>query len=417
MRKDPALFRRVEIADGVSTDAFGKLRVSEMYGVFEHKNLGSKNQGIWNEATNGAGASITFNEASSDVTLTVGTASGEYAIRQSKQYSNYIPGKSQLIVQTGALGAGKANVVKRIGYYDDDNGLFFELNGTTLYTVIRSDVSGSVVDTKVAQSSWNLDKLDGTGQGGIILDVTKVQIFVIDFQWLGVGRVRFGFVTSGRMIYVHEVVHANVDTTVYMRTPNLPIRYEIRNTGIAASATTMTEICSSVANEGGFAPKVASCVVGNGVTTIACTTRRPVLAIRLKSTFGTKDNRRTVLFQALDCYAETNPAFIEVAHVSSYDSTTGGSWASVGTESGVEYNVGITAVTNAVADIIEHVYLPASTGKANYGSATTTDTSNNRHKIITNNFDCSQSEMFVVYVTSFSGTTNVSSSIKFEELF
>lgn len=192
---------------------------------------------------------------------------------------------SHLITMTGIIGTGASGITKRIGYFDAKNGVFFEQAGTTINIAERTFTSGSAVDTKVAQSSWNLDKLDGTGTSGATLDVTKTQIFVMDLQWLGVGRVRYGFFIGEQLIYVHETFHSNVSTLVYMSTPNLPLRYEISNDGTGA-ASNLVHICSAVLSEAGREDTGFVLSADRGVTSLTTlnnTNLYPLVAIRLNS--------------------------------------------------------------------------------------------------------------------------------------
>jgi len=165
---------------------------------------------------------------------------------------NYQPGKSQLIMMTGILNAvgGGTGVIQRLGYFDEDNGLFFENNQGAINVVRRTHTSGSPVDNAVVQASWNLDKMNGDGPSGVTLDITKTQIFVIDFEWLATGRVRFGFVIDGIIVYCHQSVNANILDVVYMSIPDLPIRYEISSSGTNA-ASSLDHICATVVSEGG----------------------------------------------------------------------------------------------------------------------------------------------------------------------
>lgn len=150
---------------------------------------------------------------------------------------------------------------------------------------LRSGVTGVAVDTLVSQSAWNLDKLDGTGPSQITLDITKAQIFGFDFQWLGTGRVRYGFYFAGAPVYCHQLTNENSLSSVYMSNPNLPVRYEILNLGGQTTGTLET-ICSTVISEGGFDPNGIiygiDMGVGNSVS-IGSGVYRPVIAIRLQS--------------------------------------------------------------------------------------------------------------------------------------
>ena len=223
-------------------DAFSRLRTSSPHTVFDIKHTYHKQPLLETEVLVGSATSV-HSQIDANITLSV-SANNDSVIRQTRQSFNYQPGKSQLIYLTGTLGAKVADTRKCIGLFDSNNGLFFDLNGSVLGVTIRKDGS----DTTTVQDDWNLDKLDGTGISGATLDTTKTQIFVIDFEWLGVGNVRYGFVINGVVLYCHESVHSNTDTSTYMSTPVLPIRYQIGSTGGTSS---MTQICSTVISEGG----------------------------------------------------------------------------------------------------------------------------------------------------------------------
>src|SRR6056300_783741 len=182
------------------------------------------------DALTGSGT-VTDTANKSTVNLNVTTASGDKVIRQSKRVMSYQPGKSLLILNTFVMNAQEENLEQRIGTFDANNGIFFEDTGTGYQIVRRTYVTGSAVDNDVAQSSWNGDKLDGTGASGYTLDPTKASIMFTDYEWLGMGSVRVGFVIDGKFIVAHTFLNANNLTTVYMQTANLPIRYELETTG------------------------------------------------------------------------------------------------------------------------------------------------------------------------------------------
>lgn len=200
---------------------------------------------------------------------------------------NYQPGKSLLALLSFNMDGTAAGITKREGVFDEKNGLFLEAIGTTISFVQRSYATGSAVNTKVAQASWNLDTMDGSGDSGITLDFTKTNILVIDYEWLGVGRVRMGFNVNGRIYYAHEFNNANNLAVAYMSMPNLPIRTEISNDGTGAAAT-ITQICSTVISEGGsrdlgilrYASTAGAHLDANTENTIYA-----LLGIRLKSEY------------------------------------------------------------------------------------------------------------------------------------
>lgn len=109
------------------------------------------------------------------------------------------------------------------------------------------------VDTKVPQNSWSLDRCDGTGPSGFYLDIHRIQMAYMDYSWYGAGKVRFGFKNQdGHVIYVHEFIHNNRQTEAYMRSGNLPARYEIENTGIPSYVPALAHWGTSIIMDGRF---------------------------------------------------------------------------------------------------------------------------------------------------------------------
>lgn len=266
---------------GTALDAFGRIRVSQPFTLFDSSHRYADN-GLFDTATSGT-ASTTHDTNASTVSLNVGTGSGDQVIRETKRVFSYQPGKSLLILNTFVFNEAKTGLRQRVGYFGANNGIFLEQDGTTVNLVKRSYISGSVVDTKVAQASWNGDKLNGTGDSGLTLDLTKSQIFWIDVEWLGVGSVRCGFIINGEYYVAHTFHHANVLDSVYMTTATLPIRYEITNTVATASASVLKQICSTVLSEGGYERKVAPLVARMTAETTVGTSFEPLVTIRLAS--------------------------------------------------------------------------------------------------------------------------------------
>lgn len=250
----------IKAGDSASIDAFGRWRTSEPQTIFDAKNIfdddglasNVENVPLFfdNAETSGSGTSTSYRADEASQRLSVGATTAGTRVRQSLQRFNYQPGKSQQIFSTFNFISLDDNITKRAGYFDANDGLFLQSVGSTVSFVTRTSTSGSPVDNTIAQSSWNVDKFDGTGPSGITLDFTKTQILCIDFEWLGVGRVRMGFVVDGIIYSAHEFLNANNLSIVYMKTPNLPIRWEISNDGSGA-ASNLDTICTSVISEGG----------------------------------------------------------------------------------------------------------------------------------------------------------------------
>lgn len=284
----------------LTADAFGRLRVSMPLTIFDSKQVFSDQSLAFSTSVAG-GAAIVYsaNRASSNLNV---TGAGQTAIRQTRRYFNYQPGKSQFIFATFVFGALVAGVTRRVGYFDSANGLFLQLADSTTSFVVRSDVVPPS-ESVVAQAAWNLDKLDGTGPSKITLDITKAQILFIQFEWLGVGSATLGFVIDGKFVPAHQFDHSNVATSVYMRSPNLPVRYEISSTGGTA---TLESICCSVASEGGHDPVGFTRSADRGIAakTINFAAMELVLAVRLTS--GAPGNRASVQPRRVDLINLTN---------------------------------------------------------------------------------------------------------------
>lgn len=277
----------VALAPGSQKDAFDRLRVSEPTELFSTACEFDAQPLFYQNIVSGGLASYNSITVSEDLSV---SGSGQSVIRQSR-YIRYRPGKSQQIFVTGNFGGLQVGVTKRIGYFDDNtqtestgDGVFFEVDPTGIFVVRRTSTSGSLFDNRTPQASWNVDRLDGTGPSGAVLDLTKFQVCVFDFGWLGAACVRWGFVVDGRLVIVHEEFPSNSLTVPFMRHPSLPVRWEILG-GVGAVIGFMSATCASVQSEGGFNTLGVQRSVSRGGTalTLAATTLRPLLSIRLRS--------------------------------------------------------------------------------------------------------------------------------------
>ena len=327
---------------GPSVDAFGRLRVCEPFTLFDSSHRYSDNN-LWSTSTTGT-ASATFVANEGLVDLDIGTANNDEIVRETTKVFSYQPGKSLLVINTFIMGAAKAGLRQRVGYYGASNGYYVERDGTSVYLVERSYVTGSATDTRVAQSSWNQDKLDGTGPSGLTLDMSKAQILYMDIEWLGLGTVRMGFVINGTFVPAHNFDHANLVTTTYITTASLPIRYEMKNTAITASASKLKQVCSTVISEGGYSLSGLQQAIGTPITSptslATAGTYYPVVSLRLKTT----RLDAIVILTAASILGSTNNVNYEWRVIAS-GTTTGGTWVSAGTNSGVEYNITGTSFT------------------------------------------------------------------------
>jgi hypothetical protein len=189
----------------VQIGLFGSLHVVSPYTLADHNFKYNIDSSTWGTLT-ATGGTITHLPNESSARLAVTTSNTSRAVLRSHTYYRYQSGKSLTIkMSIYNSNVGNTNQIRRWGLFDNNDGVFWELNGTTLSVVRRTSTSGSPVDNTAAQSSWNVDKLDGSGPSGITLDVTKGNIYEMEFQWFGVGPIRYRI--NG--ILVHQEVNEN----------------------------------------------------------------------------------------------------------------------------------------------------------------------------------------------------------------
>jgi hypothetical protein len=353
---------------GVAVDAFGRARVSTPLTLFDSSHR-YKDNGLWSTA-NTANSTVTFssNEGLINLTLTNGNANNE-VVRETTKVMSYQPGKSLLILNTMVMGASKENLRQRVGYFGANNGIFLERSGNTISFVERSNVTGAVVDTPAVQSSWNYDKLDGTGPSQLTLDLTKAQIFWSDIEWLGVGSVRCGFVINGQLIHCHSFHHANYVDATYITTASLPLRYEIKNVGAVSGGSTLKQICSSVVTEGGYELRGAQQAIGTPVQTpkslATAGTYYPIVSLQLKSTnldgiailtalsiLGINSNPCSVAWRVIRNGTLTSPSWTPGSADGSVEYDTSATGISGGTVMAQGY-IGITNQASQTIDVLK----------------------------------------------------------------
>jgi hypothetical protein len=329
----------IKYSNSPNIDAFGRLRVSSPLTLFDSSHRYADN-GLWSTSAS-TGGSATFNSSQGLVDLTVTSSSGSEIIRETIKVFAYQPGKSLLVLSTFVMSPAKTNLRQRVGYYGAENGLYVQLNNSTISFVERSLVTGVVTEYVVNQSSWNVDTMDGSGPSGIVLDITKAQILFMDIEWLGLGTVRLGFVIDGNFYVCHKFNHANLITSTYITTASLPLRYEITNTGATSGTSTLKQICSSVISEGGYELRGLQQAVGTPITSgralTTAGTYYPIVSLRLKST----RLDAVVIATALSLVGSSTGTYNW--RLVSSGTTSGGSWVSAGVDSSVEYNLNATS--------------------------------------------------------------------------
>ncbi len=325
----------------VNPDAFGRTRVSNPLTLFDSSHRYRDNN-LWESLIVGTGSTVGFVTAQGLISIGIGTTSGSSVIRETTKVFSYQPGKSLLVLNTFVMNSPKENLRQRVGYFGADNGIYLQVSGigsTSVSFVERSLSTGT--ETVVPQTEWNIDKLDGTGVSGYTLDISKAQILYMDIEWLGLGTVRVGFVIDGNFVHCHSFHHANIIQSTYITTASLPLRYEIANTGITTSSSTLKQVCSTVISEGGYELRGLQQAVNTPITAPVdlpspAGTYYPVISIRLKSSPNRLD--AIVILTALSLMGTGNgPEYNWQVRASA--TTSGGTWVSAGVDSAVEYKI------------------------------------------------------------------------------
>ena len=341
-----------DLGQGFSGDLFGRLKVSNPLTLFDSSHIYYQD-GDFDDVIVGTGSTVGFITAQSSATLGIGTTAGCRLVRQSKRAFSYQPGKSLQVLQTFVLNPPKENLTQRVGYGSSLNGVFLEQVGSQINIIKRTSISGVGSTITIPQSEWNTDTLDGTGfstsnPSGIQLDLTKAQILFSEYEWLGVGSVRVGFAIDGKFITAHQFNHANHIDSVYMRTATLPIRYEIENTGITTSSSTMKQICANVMSNGGYERKKPETFARRTSATTVGTTFEPLVSIRLKA-----GREFAVVIPRQFIALPTTSDIFEVALIRN-GTLTGAGFTSIpdSITDNVEYDISSTAMTGGkIVDI------------------------------------------------------------------
>ena len=394
-------------------DAFGRERVSIPFTLGDYDSL-YDNHLDFIEHTEGTGNIVAVtNESCTKLSI---NGSGRAAY-QSKMYHEYMPGKSQLILMTFRLGKTVKGVTKRVGYFDDNDGIFLEedSNGVLSFNIRTSTSRTPVISETSKESEWNVFNIDRT----------KVQLLFIDFQWLGVGKVRCGFVYESKFVTCKIFYHTNITEKVYIRTPNLPLRYEITGNGVAE----MFKFCGSVMSEGGYTEggRDWSHVRASTLTGIG-TGEVPIMAIRLKNQFKNYDNRMTVRLGNINVFSTENNIQYRVLKYINEDviGGGGGAWSDVDNDSGVQYletgfDTNVLSSANFDFYEIESGFVAGGGNNPNQAisSIANSPPSSAKQNFIAQNFDSTNSDVYLVAVKRITAgnNANVDVSMQWREIY
>lgn len=407
----------VAYADNEMLSAYGRLRTSDAFLLGEYRYM------------YGSGTSVEMNDIVNDGTLavdyvrvcaigTVTTNIGSRIVRQTKQYHPYIAGTSTIGMMSFTLNQSKPGLVQQVGMFDDTNGIFLKVDSSGPKIVIRKNA----IDIVISQSQWNVDRLNGandsTNLSGINLDLTKSQLLAIDYQWLGVGRVRVGFVLNGSIHYVHYFNHANLVTEVYTNQPSLPCRWEIFNQSATTSSSQIMMIAAVVYSEGvgqltGFERSVST---DGTIVPITSTTGQCVLAIKMKNTLVGKQNHAHAVLNKWTLLS-TNDCHYKLVIFNDASTLVTPTWQQVPGYSWCDYTKNLTLTANWEINNDYNVLADDFvTGASGSISGATKSTTTNRTCTIYQNYDSTSSQVLAIIAYKLINNADVKASLSWTEI-
>jgi hypothetical protein len=228
----------------INSDAGGRTRISSITTLFDGKILNADDTLLFQNVGTGTG---TYSNNSYIMSVTA----GQYLIRQARRFNPYFSGKSQLFEPTYDSFHPEAGVVKRAGYFSSNtvaphdsnkDGSWIESDGTTIRLLVSN----------FGTEKLNLPLTSWSGYANLAEYQTPAnwQNFTVneaDFLWLGGAVLRLFVKVSTGFVLAHQFNYAGSAQGPFMRSPNQPLRYEIRSTSGTGS---MRYICSQVATEG-----------------------------------------------------------------------------------------------------------------------------------------------------------------------
>lgn len=387
----------ISISHGDATlDSFERLRVSDARIGFESSFSAitpTLSTTIWEVGVVGAGTTevLTSNLYGTNLVAPVTTSVGRWI--QSINHIRYAPGISHLFRFTFNTGILPAGARHRVGMFTDQgtfpstagDGFYFENDATTLAFVRRYMTQGAAGgEERVMQANWNLDKMNGTGTSGITLDMTKAQHLVIEYQWLGVGTIRFGFETGPKgVVWAHEMHSVNALAESWSRTGSLPVRAEIYNYA-ASSINQLTLINCCVLQEGDIADLRGWRYFGadSGATAkvggLTANNLYPVMGLRAAGTNDLTKRARIIPtgVSVTVAVVATGPTALKVSLLMLGTPNTGASYAVTTGGSATVIDQAATAATAITGSAIWTAIIPNVVGTYNFDLSTMNDNAN-----------------------------------------
>jgi len=381
--------------DDFTLDSFERLRVSEPRIAFEYSfgtQLVSAATTIWEATATASGTvALTTNLYGQDLNSLTTAGSGYWI--QSYNHIRYAPGISTLARITFNMNELITNVRQRVGLFTDQgtypstagDGLFLEADGASISFVRRYlTTAGTGGEERILRANWNRDKLDGTGTSGVNLNFALTQHLIIEYQWLGVGTIRFGFETgTAGVVWAHEISSVNLLSVAWSRTGTLPVRAEIYNTGVTARAGKLTLINCVVLHEGDVSDFRGWKYFGgnSGATGKLGGTAAalyPILSLRAASTNDMTKRVRVIPTSVTItvAVASTGATSLQVALLMLPTPNTGATFATTTAGSLVTIDTAATAATAVTGTAIWNTIIPNVVGTYTFDLKTMNDNAN-----------------------------------------
>lgn len=328
-------------------DAFGKLQNSTPRNIGEYTFLYDLSDSKWHNIQAGT-SSATLDSTKACMVLSVGTSAGDVFEKITHNYHHYSPGISMFIAISAQFGdAGKTGNERVIGYSDELNGVAFKLDDETFGVRIKSNASGTPVSIFVPKTAWNRDRLDGSdgtfNSSGLTLDLTKINTYWIDIQWLGgSGRVRFGIFNEGNRIVCHEMNHSNSLVLPFMPLASLPVYLENKNTGATASTSELRVWSAVVQTEGYYAPSFKQFSFASPSISLTSETAVPLISFKMGALYKGKVNRVSAYAKALNVFSTNAPFILQIVRGATL---TTPSWGAADAESALQVDSASTSLT------------------------------------------------------------------------
>lgn len=327
-----------ELSIDIPRTAFGEVAVANMTPVIQYDFTYCLNSDVVITSTTGSGSVV--HDGTVFVNVASGSAINSSGAIWSRRFLRYKPGQGARAVFSCIYTQGVDGNTQVSGVGTDLDGYFIGYNGTT-FSILRR-YNGT--NNWTAQSSWNYDKMDGTGSSGIILDPTKGNIYMINYQWYGFGSQNYYISdpTTGRFVLVHRITYENQYTLTSTLNNILPMYLKSTNT------TNNTNI---IMKSSSFAAFVEGNVrlVGprygiDASKLVNSTLFTPIITIRNRTTYNSKTNYIPVYLRGMSVCGNNSQPIIVVLFRNS--TLTGTSFTNINTiNSVIESDTSATAIT------------------------------------------------------------------------